>query len=207
MRAVAWFAAFVLAAPVSGQVQILADRTPSPGAPATNHPLHLSIKLAPSTSPESFLDLGPSGMLSSKETGQFFAEAIRSQPVAKADDRGGQSVELIAHRTAIVELRLRKFRTAKGGSKLTVAMDIATEAPRQKLDLRVGLWGSDRELWAWQERVELGVSPMDVFFVGVLALLGDAKGKTVEISFPISDDIKQALQADPQLEIHLTLED
>jgi hypothetical protein len=117
-----------------------------------------------------------------------------------------QTSQYVVDRMQVTEVRVGK-RAGKGKQEdLLITLNMKTEWFRQKVDVSVALMGVAGQAWNWKDRVVLGMTAGDAMNGG-LGIANASKSKTVEVKVPLTDELRQALGADPRLEIVATIVD
>jgi hypothetical protein len=183
-----------------GQVSVEKGVKPPPQEEPSSA-MKLTVSLSGDERLVPVLELEPGRTRVFKETSEFHVETVRSEERREA---GRRVVEQIRQKTWIPEVHVGKRLGKKKQLELSIAVALQTDAVRQKLDLRVGLVGSGREVWYWQDQLVLGVKAADVA-MGALAAANAEKAETIELIVPLASDLIADLSNDPKLEIYLSL--
>jgi hypothetical protein len=173
----------LLGGPLSAQV--VAEHVEPSAAPAPTEvksPMRLTIPLAGDERRGAVVDLEVNHSRRFTDTAQF-----------------------IVDRMQVTEVRVGKRLGRKKQEELLITAYLVTEWFRQKVDVSLALVGSGHEAWSWKDRIVLGMKAGDVIGGGGLGIANSSKGQKLEVSVPITLELRQALASEPSLQIVVSI--
>jgi len=174
-----------LAAPLVAQVTAEhVEPTPPPAPTEVQSPMKLTIPLGADEKHAAVVDLEVNHSRRFTETAKF-----------------------VVDRMHVTEVRVGKRLDRKKQEELLITAYLVTEWFRQKVDVSLALLGSGREAWSWKDRVVLGMKATDVIAGGALGAANASKDHKVEVSVPLTPELRQTLATDSQLRLVISIVD
>jgi len=118
-----------------------------------------------------------------------------------------QTAQFVVDRMQVTEVRVGKRLGRKKQEELLITASLVTEWFRQKVDVSLALLGSGHQAWFWNDRVVLGMKAGDIIAGGALGAANASKDQKVEVSVPLTPELRQALSTDPQLKVTISIVD
>ena len=171
--------------PLSAQVTAEhVEPTPAPSPTEVQSPMELTIPLGADAKRPAVVDLKVNHSRRFTETAQF-----------------------VVDRMQVTEVRVGKRLSRKKQEELLITAYLVTEWFRQKVDVSFGLLGSGQQAWTWKDRVVLGMKAGDIIAGGGLGAANASKDQKVEVSVPLTPELRQTLSTNPQLKIVIFIVD
>lgn len=165
------FTLLILGGPLSAQVTAEhVEPTPTPSPTQVQSPMELTIPLGADEKRDAIVDLKVNHSRRFTETAQF-----------------------VVDRMQVTEVRIGKRLGRKKQEELLITAYLVTEWFRQKVDVSIVLLGSGRQAWSWKDRVVLGMKAGDIITGGALGAANASKDQKVEVSVPLTTELRQAL--------------
>lgn len=118
-----------------------------------------------------------------------------------------ETAKFVVDRMQVTEMRVGKRLGRKKQEELLITAYLATEWFRQKVDVSFALFGSGQQAWSWKDRVVLGMKAGDIIAGGALGAANASNDQKVEMSVPLTPELRQALSTDPQLKVTVSIVD
>ena len=167
--------------------QVIAEHvepTPTPSPAEVQSPMELTIPLGGDGKRSAVIDLEVNHSHRFTETAQF-----------------------VVDRMQVTEVRVGKRLGRKKQEELLITAYLVTEWFRQKVDISLALVGAEHQVWSWNDRVVLGMKAGDIIAGGGLGAANASKDQKVEVSVPLTPELRQALATEPQLKVVISIVD